>query len=233
MRIAVIPARASSKRIPGKNIRKFLGKPMISHSISTALKSKLFDEVLVSTDSPEVADIAREHGALTPFLRPSKISDDYSGIDRVMAHAVQWMIDKKWRIEATCCIYATAPFLKTEDLNIGLKLFKSGDWDYSCGVLEYAHPIQRALSKKKHGNISLIQKEHYYTRTQDLEIAYHDAGQYYWGKPDAWLNQRPIFMSETIAQVMPSWRVNDIDTEEDWRRSELIAHIVMKETFNE
>ena len=233
MRIAVIPARAGSKRIPGKNIRKFLGKPIIVHSINTALNSKLFDKVLVSTDSLEVADIAREHGALTPFLRSKKISDDYAGIDRVMAHAVQWMVDAKWKIEATCCIYATAPFLRTDDLKIGLKLFKSGNWDYSCGVLAYAHPIQRALRKKQHGKVSLMRKEHYHTRTQDLEIAYHDAGQYYWGKPDAWLKQRPIFMSETIVQVMPSWRVNDIDTEEDWRRSELIANIIMKETFNE
>lgn len=228
-----MPARGGSKRIPRKNVRSFLGEPMIAHTIKTAHKSKLFDRVLVSTDCLEIADVARKYGALIPFMRPGNISDDHSGVDCVMTHAVQWMLDNKWSIETACCICATAPFLKPEDLQIGFDLFTSGDWDYSCAVLPYVHPIQRALQKTNHGKVTLIQKKHYHTRTQDLDPAYHDAGQYYWGKPDAWIEKRPIFMGETIVQVMPSWLVNDIDTEEDWVRSELIANTIKKGMYNE
>lgn len=220
MRVAVIPARGGSKRIPRKNIKEFCGKPMIAWSIETALESGCFDRVVVSTDDAEIAEIARQRGADVPFTRPEHLSDDYAGTLPVMAHAVEWLQQEDVELEPVCCIYATAPFLQSSDLQSGLERMRQFGCDYAFSVTEFHFPIQRAIRLNKDGRVAMFSPGHFHTRSQDLEPAYHDAGQFYWGRPVAWLEQRPIFTRDACPVVLPACRVQDIDTEDDWRRAE-------------
>jgi N-acylneuraminate cytidylyltransferase len=222
MKLAVIPARGGSKRIPRKNIRAFCGKPIIAWSIEAAHEAGCFDRVLVSTDDPEIAAVAREHGAETPFTRPAELSDDHTPTIPVIAHAIRWQEAQGDEVQAACCIYATAPFCRAEDLREGLRLLEEGGADYVFPVAGYAYPIQRALRRDAHGRVGMFQPEHAATRSQDLEPAYHDAGQWYWGTRDAWLEGRPIFSPAAQAVVLPASRVQDIDTPEDWARAEVM-----------
>ena len=222
MRLAVIPARGGSKRIPRKNIRKFAGKPIIAWSIEAARAAGCFDRILVSTDDPEIAAVAREHGAEAPFTRPAELADDHVGTVPVIAHAVRWQEEQGDAVTAACCIYATAPFCRAEDLREGLRLLEQGGADYVFPVAGYGFPIQRAVRLDAEGRVGMFQPEHGATRSQDLEPAYHDAGQWYWGTRDAWLEGRPIFAPESRAVVLPASRVQDIDTPEDWARAELM-----------
>ncbi|NGP53799.1 pseudaminic acid cytidylyltransferase [Thioalkalivibrio sp. XN8] len=222
MRLAVIPARGGSKRVPRKNIREFAGKPIIAWSIEAARAAGCFDRILVSTDDPEIAAVAREHGAEAPFTRPAELADDHVGTVPVIAHAVRWQEEQGDAVTAACCIYATAPFCRAEDLREGLRLLEEGGADYVFPVAGYGFPIQRALRLDAEGRVGMFQPEHAATRSQDLEPAYHDAGQWYWGTRDAWLEGRPIFAPESRAVVLPASRVQDIDTPEDWARAELM-----------
>ena len=222
MRLAVIPARGGSKRIPRKNIREFAGKPIIAWSIEAARASGCFDRILVSTDDPEIAAVAREHGAEAPFTRPAELADDHVGTVPVIAHAVRWQEEQGDAVTAACCIYATAPFCRAEDLREGLRLLEQGGADYVFPVAGYGFPIQRAVRLDAEGRVGMFQPEHGATRSQDLEPAYHDAGQWYWGTRDAWLEGRPIFAPDSRAVVLPASRVQDIDTPEDWARAELM-----------
>jgi pseudaminic acid cytidylyltransferase len=223
MRVAIIPARGGSKRIPRKNIRMFAGKPMIAHSIQCALGSGLFDRVIVSTDDAEIAAVAREHGAETPFVRPAELSNDHAGTIAVIAHAVDWLLDSGVSLTAACCIYATAPFVRSDDLRKALQLLESGDWQYTFAVTSYAFPIFRSVRMAADGSVEMFFPEHFPTRSQDLPEALHDAGQFYWGRPRAWLDNLKIFDKHSTAVTIPRWRVQDIDTEEDWQRAELIG----------
>lgn len=220
MKLAIIPARGGSKRIPRKNIKHFCGKPMIAWSIEAALKSGCFDRVIVSTDDTEIANVALQHGAEVPFLRPAELSDDHTGTIPVIRHAIEWYIQQGLSVEQVCCIYATAPFLSSEDLHRGLETLRNNICDYVFSVTSYAFPIQRAIRINNEGRVEMFSPEHFSTRSQDLEEAFHDAGQFYWGRADAWLQGKLIFSPEALPVVLPRHRVQDIDTLEDWERAE-------------
>lgn len=222
MRIAVIPARGGSKRIPQKNIRAFFGKPMIAWSIGVALESDLFDRVVVSTDDQEIAAIAESLGAHVPFVRPPELSDDYSGTSTVIAHAIEWFRQRGEDPDPVCCIYATAPFISSVDLHRGFKLLHESTADFAFTVTSYGYPIQRAIKLTGTGGMEMFEPRHFTTRSQDLEEAYHDAGQFYWGRADAWCSGAPIFGPQSVPVVIPRSRVQDIDTPEDWQRAELM-----------
>jgi len=218
--VAIIPARGGSKRIPRKNIKEFCGKPMIAWSIEAALESDCFDRVIVSTDDEEIAAVARQHGAETPFMRPAKLSDDYTGTIPVIRHAVEWLADNGCAVSQAYCIYATAPFVSPEDLKRGQQLLESEACSYAFSVTSYAFPIQRAICITGGGRVAMFNPEHFQTRSQDLEEAWHDAGQFYWGTAQAWTQERPIFSEDAAPVTLPRHRVQDIDTPEDWVRAE-------------
>ncbi|WHS61995.1 pseudaminic acid cytidylyltransferase [Pseudomonas sp. G2-4] len=220
MRLAVIPARGGSKRIPRKNIKPFCGKPMIVWSIETALRSGCFDQVIVSTDDAEIADVARQYGASVPFMRPAELSDDYTGTLPVIRHVIEWFNAQEQAIEQVCCLYATAPFVQVEDIQRGLQILEETDSDYAFSVTSYAFPIQRAIRLTEEGQVEMFSPEYFNTRSQDLEEAFHDAGQFYWGRASAWLQGKMIFKPGSAPVLLPRHRVQDIDTLEDWVRAE-------------
>ena len=222
MRVAVIPARGGSKRIPRKNILPFCGKPMIAWSIEAALASGCFDQVLVSTDDQEIADVARKLGAAVPFVRPQSLADDFAGTGAVIAHAIQFLQSAGHACEQVCCIYATAPFVRAEDLQQGLQVLLEGDCEFAFSVTSYAFPIQRAVRINAAGGVEMFQPECFALRSQDLEHAYHDAGQFYWGTGRAWLEGKPIFAPYARPVILPRYRVQDIDTPEDWLHAEAL-----------
>lgn len=217
---AIIPARGGSKRIPRKNIKEFCGKPMIAWSIEAAHKSGCFDRIIVSTDDVEIAEVARRFGAETPFLRPAKLSDDYTGTIPVIRHAAEWLADNGCPVSQACCLYATAPFVSPEDLRRGQELLQNEACSYAFSVTSYAFPIQRAIRITKEGRVTMFNPEHFQTRSQDLEEAWHDAGQFYWGTAQAWAEERLIFAEDAVPVMLPRHRVQDIDTPEDWMRAE-------------
>ncbi|WP_394558658.1 pseudaminic acid cytidylyltransferase [Aquipseudomonas alcaligenes] len=220
MRVAIIPARGGSKRIPRKNIKAFCGKPMIAWSIEVALQSCCFDQVIVSTDDVEIAEVARRYGARVPFLRPAELADDHTGTIPVIRHAVEWLNAQAHAVTQVCCIYATAPFIRAEDLQRGLHLLGESGSSYAFSVTSYAFPIQRAIRLTTSGRVEMFSPEHFSTRSQDLEEAFHDAGQFYWGRAQAWLTGQVIFTPDSIPVLLPRYRVQDIDTPEDWERAE-------------
>ncbi|MDY0273693.1 MAG: pseudaminic acid cytidylyltransferase [Advenella sp.] len=220
MKLAIIPARGGSKRIPRKNIKPFGGKPMIAWSIEAALKSDCFDHIIVSTDDQEIADIAIKHGASVPFIRPAELSDDQTGTIPVIRHAIDWFNQQGNSVEQACCLYATAPFVQAKDIRQGLEALQQHQCDYAFSVTSYAFPIQRAIRLNGNGRVEMFNPEHFYTRSQDLEEAFHDAGQFYWGQAQAWLDGRVIFTPNSVPVLLPRHRVQDIDTLEDWVRAE-------------
>jgi N-acylneuraminate cytidylyltransferase len=222
MRIAVIPARGGSKRIPRKNIKDFCGKPMIAWSIEAAKTSGLFDRIIASTDDEEIAEVAKQWGAEVPFIRPAELSDDHAGTTPVIAHATQWALDQGLDVAGVCCIYATVPFIQTDDLKRGWGALNSGDWDYAFTVTDFAAPIFRSFKQTAEGGIEMFFPEHFATRSQDLPVALHDAGQFYWGRPSAWIEGKRIFDQHSVPVIIPHWRVQDIDILDDWKRAELI-----------
>ena len=227
MNIAIIPARGGSKRIPRKNIKEFCGKPMIAWSIEAAKSSGLFEHIIVSTDDAEIAEVARQWGAEVPFMRSEELSHDHAGSAPVIAHATQWALNQGFDVSAVCCIYATAPFIQVGDLKRGLDALNSGDWNYAFTVTDFAAPIFRSFKQTAEGGIAMFFPEHFDTRSQDLPVALHDAGQFYWGRPAAWLEGKRAFERHSKPLVIPRWRVQDIDTEEDWARAEMLAPVIM------
>ncbi|WP_417663828.1 pseudaminic acid cytidylyltransferase [Pseudidiomarina donghaiensis] len=220
MKVAIIPARGGSKRIPRKNIKEFCGKPMIAWSIEAALKSGCFDRVIVSTDDQEIADVAQQYGAQVPFMRPAELSDDYAGTIPVIKQAIEWLTENEQAPNLVCCLYATAPFVSAEDIQRGLGLLEQTDSAYAFTVTSYAFPIQRAIKITANDGIEMFVPEHFNTRSQDLEEAYHDAGQFYWGTAEAWISEKMIFGPDSAPVLLPRHRVQDIDTPEDWMRAE-------------
>jgi pseudaminic acid cytidylyltransferase len=223
MNLCVIPARGGSKRIPRKNIREFGGKPIIAWSIEAAQNSGCFDLIIVSTDDAEIAEVAQQWGADVPFLRPAELADDSAGTTPVVAHTVQWHQHLGKELTAVCCLYATAPFVEPFDIRQGLELLSQVAADrFVFTATVYASPIQRALRLDPGtGEAHMWQPEQFSKRSQDLEPAYHDAGQFYWGRPKAWLRARNLFES-SMPLLLPRWRVQDIDTPDDWIRAELL-----------
>lgn len=226
MNIAIIPARGGSKRIPRKNIKEFHGKPMIAYSIEAAKKSGCFDEIIVSTDDQEIADIAIKYGAEVPFLRPAKIADDHATTIDVMQHAIDWCCNHNLNATHYCCIYATAPFIKPNRLIEGGEIINNNAYDYVFSATSFAFPIQRALKLNELGSLSMFNPEHFNSRSQDLEEAYHDAGQFYWGTKSAFMTGKPFFSSNSQMVQLPRKEVQDIDTAEDWEYAERLYKLM-------
>jgi N-acylneuraminate cytidylyltransferase len=222
MKMAVIPARGGSKRIPRKNIKDFNGKPMIAWSIEAAQTSGCFDKVIVSTDDDEIGDVALRFGAEVPFVRPAELANDHAGTTEVISHATKWALDQGHDVQAVCCIYATAPFVQVDDLRRGYKMLESGDWDFAFTVTEFTAPIFRSSKHLSGGGIEMFFPENFHARSQDLPVALHDAGQFYWGRTDAWVECRRFFERRSLPIIIPNWRVQDIDTVSDWMRAELM-----------
>ena len=229
MKLAIIPARGGSKRIPRKNIKLFCAKPMIAWSIEAALQSGCFDQVIVSTDDQEIAEVARQYGATVPFMRPTELSDDHTSTVPVIQHAIEWVNAQGQPVEQACCMYATAPFVSAEDINRGLEILDATQSDYAFSVTSYAFPIQRAIRLNDEGRVQMFNPEYFNTRSQDLEEAFHDAGQFYWGTVDAWLQGRMIFGTGSVPVPLPRHRVQDIDTPEDWVRAEWLFKAMQAE----
>ena len=231
MNIAIIPARGGSKRIPKKNIRLFRGKPMISWSIDAAIQSNCFDKILVSTDSMEIASFAESQGAWVPFIRPENISDDFSTTKDVIVHSINWLDTNDFNLNYVCCLYATAPFVKANDLKKGFELIKKQTQDrFIFAATNFCFPIQRAFKLDKNGISSMFYPDNFNVRSQDLEKAYHDAGQFYIAKPNIWINQDNLF-EDAAPIIIPNWRVQDIDELDDWERAQLLHEILEKKNL--
>lgn len=231
MKLAVIPARGGSKRIPRKNIKQFFGKPMIAWSIEAALQSACFDQVIVSTDDDEIAEVARQHGAQVPFIRPAELANDHTGTTPVIRHAIEWHQAQGLTPDQVCCIYATAPFVNGEDLRRGHVALVEAASDYAFSVTSYAFPIQRAVRITPAKRVEMFHPEYFNTRSQDLEEAFHDAGQFYWGTAAAWLQERRLFGVNSVPVMLPWYRVQDIDTPEDWARAEWLFKAMQPQTI--
>jgi pseudaminic acid cytidylyltransferase len=229
MNIAIIPARGGSKRILKKNIKNFLGKPIISYSIELAIKSNIFDKIIVSTDDEEIAKVAIECGAEVPFLRPKNISDDFSGVHSVVDHAVRWLIDHGDVVNNVCCLFATAPLIAQDDLLESLVKLKTGKWESVVAAAEFSSPIFRAFKYIENGGIEMFFPKYYSSRSQDLPISMYDAGQFYWATSKTCMAPPKGFSKNSTALIIPSWRVQDIDTIEDWKRAEIIYKLIQEE----
>ncbi|WP_457594223.1 pseudaminic acid cytidylyltransferase [Hydrogenimonas sp.] len=226
--VAIIPARGGSKRIPRKNIKPFHGKPLIAYSIETALESGLFESIIVSTDDEEIAGIARKYGADVPFIRPKALADDFTGTGDVVNHALEWLAQEGKRYDFACTIYATAPLLQPEYLVKGFEKLKNSDAVYAFSATSMPFPIQRTFKITKNGRCEMFFPEHYNTRSQDLEEAYQDAGQFYWQKLARSSNE-PMFGKDSIPIALPRHLVQDIDTLEDWERAEMLYKVLQAE----
>lgn len=229
MRLAVIPARGGSKRIPRKNIKPFCGKPMIAWSIEAALQSGCFDAVIVSTDDAEIAEVARHYGADVPFMRPPELSDDFTGTNAVIVHAIDFFESKGIKVNTVACIYATAPFLQPVKIREGMNLLREDQsLDYAVTVTKYPFPIQRSLKMLDDGRLGLREPVYATSRSQDLEEFYHDAGQLYCGRSSSFRNSPTVFMSAISPILLHPKNVQDIDTPDDWERAELLFKIINK-----
>lgn len=228
MKLCVIPARGGSKRIPRKNIKEFCGQPMIAYSIKTALASGCFDKVIVSTDDQEIAEIAKSYGADVPFIRPAELSNDHAGTIPVIKHAIEWFEQQGETLTDVCCLYATAPFVQAKAIQEAYNQLKNTQAEYCFTVTSFPFPIQRAVKLISENRLQMFYSEYFNTRSQDLEEAYHDAGQFYLGKAEAWKAEKPLFSEAATPFILPRHLVQDIDTPEDWTRAELM-HQVLKE----
>lgn len=217
--VAIIPARGGSKRIPRKNLMPFDGVPMIVRSIRMALDSGLFDQVVVSTDDEEIAELAQAHGAQVPFLRPANLADDFTGTAAVIVHALQQLPP----FDYACCIYATAPLLQARYLRQGLELLeRHPEKSFAFSVCSFGFAVQRALTVDGQGALTALYPEFRNTRSQDLPEAFQDAGQFYWGRSDAWLRGDVLYSPASLPVILPRHLVQDIDTLEDWKRAEYL-----------
>ena len=222
MKLAVIPARGGSKRIPQKNIKEFSGRPIIAWAIEAAINSNCFDAVIVSTDDEEIAEVARGCGALTPFLRPAEISNDFATTSEVVRHAIEWMNFSGKKVDKVCCLYATAPFVTQYDIEEGLKLLLEKQCEYVYVATTYDYPIQRALRMSPIGSLIPFDSAGFNNRSQDFPKAYHDAGQFYWAHASTWITKVDIFTERSFPIIVSRENAQDIDEPEDWIFAEKI-----------
>jgi len=201
-------------------------------SVEAALQSGCFDQVIVSTDDVEIAEVALRNGAQVPFMRPKALSDDHTGTTAVITHAINWVTGQSQKPDQVCCLYPTAPFVSPFDLSYGLTVLTDTGADYAFSVTSYAFPIQRAIRITDSGRVAMFNPVHFDTRSQDLEEAYHDAGQFYWGQADAWLQNKMIFSAASAPVKLPRYRVQDIDTPEDWLQAELLFKVINQNKGN-
>jgi pseudaminic acid cytidylyltransferase len=226
MNICVIPARGGSKRIPRKNIKEFNGKPIIAYSIEAAIQSNCFDRVIVSTDDNEIAEVATRYGAEIPFIRPPELSNDYTATLPVIKHAIKWLEDNENFVENVCCLYATAPFIQPKIISNAFQQLQQSKTEYCFGVTSFSFPIQRAIKITDIGRVQMFYPEHFLSRSQDLEESYHDAGQFYWGKSQAFKDEVPTFSEVASPYILPRYLVQDIDTIEDWIMAEAMYKVL-------
>ncbi len=223
--IAIITARGGSKRIPRKNIKKFIGKPIIAYSIQACLDSGLFSQVIVSTDDAEIAKISKKYGAEVPFMSSKKNSDDHAGTEEVVMEVLTKLNQSNNGSDRYCVIYPTAPMLSKELLKRTYKEFVQKNSDALFTIAKFDYPVQRSL-KLKNNLISFWMPKHEKSRSQDLQPHYHDVGQLYWIKTASFLKQKKLFMKKTFGHVIPGELVQDIDTPEDWKAAELKMKIL-------
>jgi len=229
--IAIIPARGGSKRIPRKNIKEFYGKPLIAYSIQTAQESNLFEKIIVTTDDDEIAQVAKHYGAEVPFIRPKVLADDFTGTADVVIHALQWLQEHGEKYDYVCTIYATAPLLQSKYLIEGYDKLKNSDAINAFSATSMPFPIQRTFKISDDERCEMFWPENYSARSQDLEEAYQDAGQFYWTKTDKKSNEI-MFGKESIPIVLPRHLVQDIDTLEDWQRAEIMYKVIKEQEKN-
>lgn len=228
MNVAIIPARGGSKRIPGKNIKNFAGKPIITYSIDAARKCRIFDRIIVSTDCDRIAEISQRAGAEVPFVRPSELSDDHTPTALVLEHALRWLESESCRVKYLCCIYPTAPFVRSEDLIKGYKLLIENNVSSVFSVTEFEFTIFRGLKINDEGFIEMFWPEHELTRSQDLPQAYHDAGQFYWLDSEKFLGNKKLYANDAKPIILSRFLVQDIDTLNDWKTAELMFEVCKK-----
>lgn len=219
--LAIIPARGGSKRIPHKNVRPFAGVPMMAHSIRAAQKAGCFDQIIVSTDDELIAEVARQYGASVPFTRPPELADDHTGTQEVIVQAIKWAILQGWQLGPVCCLYATAPFVRADDLRTGLKMLEESNQHFVFSAAEFDYSPYRGFVRSGDG-VEMLFPEYFPTRSQDLPLVLHDAGQFYWGTPYAWLESNILFSHMATPMILPRHLVIDIDTLEDWHQAELM-----------
>ncbi|MDG1476822.1 MAG: pseudaminic acid cytidylyltransferase [Vicingaceae bacterium] len=224
--LAIIPARGGSKRIPRKNVKNFSGKPIIGYSINAALNSGLFDEVMVSTDDTEIAEIAKNFGAKVPFLRSENTSDDYATTAAVIDEVLQNYKEKGREFEVGCCIYPTAPFIREEKLKESIVLLEAKSFDTVFPVVEYSYPVQRAIKIGDDNKMSLFYAEHKNSRSQDLESSYHDAGQFYTFNAKKFALDKELWTENTGLIILDELEVQDIDTLTDWKLAEIKYELI-------
>ncbi len=231
MKVAIIPARGGSKRIPNKNIRDFLGKPIIAYSIEAAKNCGLFDEIIVSTDDDDIAQTAMDWGATIPFMRPKAIADDFAPIISVLQNTIQWYAQHERPLDYLCCIYATAPFVTGDVLRHGYDVLAKSKLGTAMSVAKFTYPIQRALEMEADGRLEMMNPEHLLTRSQDLPEAYMDAAQFMWTRPAAVMASKKSLLEQGVMPVLiPTSRVQDIDTPEDWDRAEILYKAAAERT---
>jgi len=220
MNVAIIPARGGSKRIPGKNVKLFAGKPIIAYSIQAAKDAGLFDRIIVTTDSEEIAAVARQHGAETPFLRPAELADDHTPTAPVVAHVLERLQEDGQPADYACCIYATAPFVQAQYIRQGYALLTAKKVSSVFSVTTFPFPIFRALKIEADGQLAMFWPEHELTRSNDLPEAYHDAGQFYWVECQRFMREQRMYTKDAMPIILPRYLVQDIDTPEDWQTAE-------------
>jgi pseudaminic acid cytidylyltransferase len=230
MNIAIIPARSGSKRIKNKNIKLFFGKPMIYWTIVAAKKSKLFDRIIVSTDSKRIAEISLDYGAEVPFYRSKKLSDDKTNVSDVIKDVLKNLIKINQRPNYACLLYATSPLINIKDLINGYSKLKKKNFDFVTSVSKFDSQYFRAL-KIKNQRISPKYKKYVFTRSQNLESLYFDNAQFTFGKVNAWLKNKHIFLAKTSFIEIPSFRVQDIDTSDDWKKAEILFKMLNKKNI--
>jgi len=226
--IAIIPARGGSKRIPNKNIQSFAGQPIISYSIKAAQAADLFDRIVVSTDSEEIAEVAKTCGAEVPFIRPAELADDFTGTVPVLLHALNWLNEHKSAADYFCCIYATAPFVQPKHIINGFNLLKKRNATIAFSVTTFPYPIFRALKKGGDGRVEMFWPEYENSRSNDLPEAYHDAGQFYWGNTEKFIREKTLFSSNAVPVILSRCFVQDIDTPEDWETAEKMYLVLQR-----
>jgi pseudaminic acid cytidylyltransferase len=225
MIFAVIPARGGSKRIPRKNIKPFAGKPLIAYSVEAAVRTGIFDKVIVSTDSEEIAETAKSYGAEAPFMRPAEIADDFKPMQDVLVHAAEFMNKNFGPVEYFCCIYPTAPLIRADLVRKAFEIIKENKADTVYSVTSFPYPVHRGLVINNEGWVRMLWPEHEFTRSNDLPEVFHDAGQFYWENGPAFLKNKRFIPPKALPFILPRYLVQDIDTPEDWERAELMYEI--------
>lgn len=226
--VAIIPARGGSKRIPGKNVKPLLGVPLLQRTVRMLRHSQLFDHIIISTDDDRIMQVARDAGAEAPFRRPAPLADDFAPTAPVIAHAIEQIEETTGPVGNVCCVYPAAVFVTADDLRRGLARLEESDAEVVMSATTFDFPIQRALRRLADGSAEMIWPENRLARSQDLEEAYHDAGQFYWGRREHWITRPGAAKGKVHLLLMPRWRVQDIDTPEDWERAELLVEILQR-----